>query len=177
VIFYLVLSFYIIQRSFELVLNARNEKILKKNYNAVEADSKDSIRMKLFHISWFIALIFESIHKNEILSLSYFALITFILIICQVVRFWTINKLKEFWTIKVYRMNYHEIVTTGLYRYFRHPNYMAVMVELCLVPMLFKAYLTSITFSLINIYILKMRINLEESILSLQSDYKNKFSI
>lgn len=172
--YFSIIGFYILQRIFELVLNSKNEKILIEKFHAVLANPVDSLRMKLLHVLWFIFLIFEGLYKHQLVHLKMMLPIITILIICQFIRFSTIHLLKEFWTINIFRMDKHLIVSSGIYQFIRHPNYLAVILELFLVPIIFKAYITAIIFSLLNLFILKKRIELEESILITQSDYQNK---
>lgn len=176
IIYFSLICFYIIQRLFELVLNKKNEKILKTKYHAIEANKSDSIRMKLLHVFWFISFILEAFCIHNIISDNLLILILIILFVCQLIRFHTINLLKEFWTIKIYKMDKQDISQNGLYKIIRHPNYLAVIIELFLIPLIFKAYITAFVFSIINFFVLKKRILLEESVLISQSDYLLKFN-
>jgi methyltransferase len=173
---YIIFFIYGVQRIYELILGHKNEIFLKKEYNATEANPIDSIRMKIFHLSWFLCWFWEAVNKNQTQSLTFFWIFIAILFLCQWVRFKTMKLLKHFWTIKIFRMNHHPIVFSGLYNYVRHPNYLAVIIELFLVPVLFKAYWTAIVFSILNILVLKWRIELEESVLMSQSDYEKNLS-
>jgi methyltransferase len=173
---YIIFSIYGVQRIFELILSSKNEIFLKKAYNAIEASSIDSIRMKIFHLSWFLCWFWEAYNSKLKQTSIIFWIFILILILCQWIRFKTMKLLKQFWTIKIFRMNQHPIVFSGLYNYIRHPNYLAVIVELFLVPVLFKAYWTASIFSFLNIFVLKMRIDLEENVLKTQSDYEKNLS-
>lgn len=166
---------YVIQRLFELNLSAKNSKILGLRFNAKIADPIDSMRMKIVHILWFIAWGFEALTTKERVRPAFLIPILLILCVCQWVRFRTMRTLGEFWTIHVFKMDSHFVVKRGLYQWLRHPNYLAVIFEIFLVPILFKAYVTAIVFSFANAYVLGKRIRLEESCLSLQSDYSDQF--
>lgn len=171
-----IIFFYIVQRLSEVFMSKENEKWLKENCSAKEADPSESLRMKIFHSLWFVALILEVNIKKELYSNTVSLVIYMILGLCLGVRFYSMEKLKRFWTIKIFTMQKQKVVTDGLYKYLRHPNYLVVVLEFLLLPLLFKAYFTMIIFSVANVFILSKRIKLEESVLMSQSDYREKFS-
>ncbi len=172
---FIVITFYIIQRLSELWLNKSNENFLKENFNAVEVNPIDSLRMKLFHSIWFFSLIAEVIIHGKFQPVEVTALIFFVLGLCLIIRYHTINTLKEFWTIKVYKLDQQPIIKNGLYQYVRHPNYLAVIIELIAIPLLLNAYYTMIIFGLANLIILKYRIELEESNLSQAKEFNREY--
>lgn len=167
---------YIIQRIGELMLSKNNEEWLRHYHHAVETNPIESFRMRIFHISWFFTLIIESNYRHSFQTPLISLLVYMILGLCMLIRLHTIGQLKKFWSIKVFSMDRPAIATNGLYRFIRHPNYLVVIFELLLIPFLFKAYITMILFSLINLYILSERIKAEESSLMFHPDYKKHFS-
>ena len=171
-----IIFFYIIQRLSEVAMSRENEKWLKEHCSAKEVDPLESLRMKIFHSLWFVALILETNIRQEVHSNITSLVIYIILGSCLGVRFYSMEKLKRFWTIKIFTMQNQKIVTDGLYKYLRHPNYLVVILEFIFIPLLFKAYFTLVIFSLANLFILTKRIKLEESVLMSQSDYRQKFS-
>lgn len=171
-----IILFYIIQRVSEMVISRNNEEILQKNFQAQEVDKKESLRMRIFHTLWFVSLIIEANIKHSLQSDEVSAIIYTILAACLAVRFHTMEKLKHFWTIKVLSLNYQKIITSGLYQYVRHPNYLVVVLEFIFIPLLFKAYFTLFIFSFLNIFILKKRIALEEEALMSHQGYKFFFA-
>lgn len=170
-----IIVFYILQRISEMVISNENEKWLIKHCQAVEVNPKESLRMKLFHVMWFIALIIESNFKREFQPAGISLIIYSLLALGMGVRLHTMEKLRQFWTLKVMSMKNQIISTDGLYKYMRHPNYLVVMLEFVCLPLLFKAYFTMVIFSILNIFILSRRITLEERTLMKQSNYRELF--
>lgn len=170
-----IIFFYIIQRIAELIISNENEKWLVRENEAQEVDPLETKRMRIFHSLWFISLIVESNLKKEFQTPAISLGLYLILILGMLIRFHTMEKLKKFWTVKVLAMKNHIIANTGLYQYYRHPNYAVVVIELICLPLLFKAYVTMILFSIINLYILSKRIELEENTLMKQSNYRDLF--
>ena len=171
-----LILFYVLQRLSEMVISKSNEAWLKQFHAAQEVDEKETMRMKLFHTSWFIALIAEANIRHSFQSPALSLIIYFILAACLAVRLHSMNKLKHFWTIKVLSLKSPIIAKDGLYQYVRHPNYFIVIIELLLIPLLFKAYWTMILFSLANLFVLSKRVQAEESAMMYHTDYQTHFS-
>jgi methyltransferase len=59
-----------------------------------------------------------------------------------------------------------ELVSGGPYRLLRHPNYLAVVLEIAAIPMLHFAWVTAVVFSIANLALLRVRIGVEEDALA-----------
>lgn len=173
---YLILLFYIIQRLSEIWINSRNEIQLKLKYRAVVVDPNEVKIMKLFHVLWFFSLLTESVYHGRIAPNYLEIPIVILLLLAQAIRFHTIKTLGEFWTVQIYRIENLPLVTNrGLYRFIRHPNYLAVLIEFFFLPLLLGCHFTMVAGFLLNLFILKRRIELEEATLSSTSSYQNAF--
>ena len=64
---------------------------------------------------------------------------------------------------------------SGLYRYFRHPNYLGVVLEIAFFPLLHSAIWTAIFFSIANAILLAHRIRCEEKALTDYCAYQQVF--
>ena len=170
-----IIFFYVLQRISEMLISKKNEVWLKENCGAIEVNPSESLRMKVFHVLWFGSLILEANIKRDLFPGLGAIIIYSLLGTCLAVRFYSMEKLKSFWTIKIFSLKKQVLITDGLYRYVRHPNYLIVILEFILLPLLFKAYYTLLIFSFLNIFILKKRIELEENTLMAQSNYRNQF--
>lgn len=82
------------------------------------------------------------------------------------------------WNTRIFIIPNSKPVTSGPYRYFKHPNYLIVSTEIAMLPLSFGAYYTAIIFSVLNFFILKRRIKLEEEglkqIEAFREHFKNK---
>ena len=65
-------------------------------------------------------------------------------------------------------------VVGGPYRYVRHPNYLAVVVEVAALPLVHTAWWTAVFFSVANAFVLRQRIRAEEAALDEASDYRER---
>jgi len=83
----------------------------------------------------------------------------------QLLRYSAIRALGEFWNVRVLVVPGAPLVRTGPYRFLRHPNYVAVVMELVAAPMIFGAWRTAVAVSLLNAIALLVRIRCEEKAL------------
>jgi methyltransferase len=65
------------------------------------------------------------------------------------------------------------IVTGGPYRWIRHPNYVAVFVELAALPLIHGAWLTAAAGTALHVLVLRRRLALEEAVLSADPAYRD----
>lgn len=155
--------FLIIQRVLELLWARRNERIVKAK-GAVEFDRNGYKNVVFLHVLFFISLLFEKIFfHRELNQLWYIFLIIFIL--AQLLRYWAIYSLGFYWNTKVLVIPGAKIVNRGPYKFVNHPNYLAVIIEIAVIPVIFSCYYTSLFFTILNILILKRRIKIEETAL------------
>ncbi len=88
-----------------------------------------------------------------------------VLIAALILRWWSLRALGDRWTTRVVVVPGEQLVTSGPYRWFRHPNYVAVVIEIAAIPMLHCAWITAVTFTLANLALLKVRVGAEEGAL------------
>ena len=81
-----------------------------------------------------------------------------------------IQTLGDFWSIHIKIFNNQPIIKSGPYRFFRHPYYAAVMLELIGVSLFFNASGALLIVFLIHFPLLVVRILLEERILTAALD-------
>jgi methyltransferase len=81
----------------------------------------------------------------------------------QGLRWWCIATLGRRWSTRVVVVPGASLVATGPYRWLRHPNYLAVVVEVAALPLVHTAWLTATAFSVANaVLLLRWRIPVEE---------------
>jgi methyltransferase len=83
----------------------------------------------------------------------------------QGLRYWSILSLGTHWNVRVIVVPNDPVVTKGPYRWLRHPNYLAVVVEGIALPLIHGAWWTALAFTVANALLLAMRIRVEEDAL------------
>ena len=84
----------------------------------------------------------------------------------QVLRWWCIRTLGHQWNTRVVVVPGLPLVSGGPYRLFRHPNYVAVVVEGFALPRVHSAWITALTFTVLNAALLTVRIRTENRALA-----------
>jgi methyltransferase len=76
-------------------------------------------------------------------------------------RWWCIRTLGGRWSARVIVLPGVPLVDSGPYRWFAHPNYVAVVVEGAALPLVGSAWITAICFTAANAALLTVRIRCE----------------
>jgi methyltransferase len=84
----------------------------------------------------------------------------------QGLRWWCITTLGRRWSTRVVVVPGMPLVTGGPYRWMRHPNYVAVVVEGFALPLVHPAWLTALVFTVLNAVLLTVRIRTEDAALA-----------
>lgn len=78
-----------------------------------------------------------------------------IAVLCQAARYWIISSLGSQWNTRVIVVpGAARVVARGPYRWFTHPNYVVVAVEGIALPLVHTAWITAITFTVLNAVLL-----------------------
>ncbi len=128
----------------------------------MEVARRQYVVMTAFHLLFLVACVAEPLllERPFIPALAIACLIP--LVCAQALRWWAIVTLGPRWNTRVIVIPDAEPVTGGPYRWLRHPNYVAVIVEMLALPLLSGAWLTAIFASLGNAMLLRARIGAEE---------------
>jgi methyltransferase len=132
--------------------------------------------MVALHTVWLIACVAEVwlLDRPFIPWLGFTALALFLAAFA--LRYWVISTLGERWTTRIVCLPGVAPITGGPYRWLRHPNYLAVILEIVSLPLVHTAWLTALAFSLLNALLLSVRIRAEEEGLSRLSGYDEVFA-
>ena len=149
-----VLAFVTLQRLAELWLSQRNtQRLLARG--AHEAAPGHYPFIVLLHASWLAVLwVFGPGPPIEMIPLVIYALL-------QIGRIWVIATLGERWTTRIIILPGAPLVKTGPYRWLDHPNYLIVIGEIAVLPLVFGLPMVSILFSVLNGLLLWVRITCE----------------
>jgi methyltransferase len=149
-----LLAFVTLQRLVELpIAQANTKRLIAQGGYEVGAS----------HYPWIVAL-----HTAWLLTLWWlapgrpvqfpFLLLFFVIEACRV---WVLRTLRSRWTTRIIVVPGEQLVANGPYRFVRHPNYLVVVGEIAVLPLVFSLWDVAIIFSLLNAVILTVRIRTE----------------
>jgi methyltransferase len=163
------------ERLCELRIASRNRQRLLSQ-GAVEVGAGHYPWMVLLHTAWLVACPLEVwlLGRPFLPVLAAVALAGFLG--SMALRYWVIATLGGRWTTRILVLPGSAPVAAGPYRFTRHPNYLAVIVEIAALPLVHSAWCTAVAFSLANALLLRVRIRTEERALTELSTYGAVFS-
>lgn len=154
----LFLGFIIIQRLGELVIANRNTaRLLTKG--AYEVGASHYPVMVCMHSAWIVCLI--TIGFGESVAFGWLVLF----FVLQIFRLWILASLGIRWTTRIIILE-EPLVAHGPFKYFSHPNYMLVVAEIFITPMVLGLIWTAVVFSVLNAVMLWVRIGVEHKALA-----------
>jgi methyltransferase len=89
-----------------------------------------------------------------------------LVVAAQALRWWCITALGWRWNTRVVVVPGWPLVRRGPYRWFAHPNYVAVVVEGAALPLVHTAAYTAVTFTVLNAWLLHTRVRVENAALA-----------
>jgi methyltransferase len=121
--------------------------------------------MAIMHVAFFGACAAEVLVLERPFPgwLGYVALA--LVVLAQTLRYSAVRALGKRWNVRIVVWPGAKPVTSGPYRFVRHPNYVAVAVEIACIPLVHGAWLTASVFSMLDAAILAVRIREEEQAL------------
>jgi methyltransferase len=148
-----------VQRLLELSCSRRNE-IRLRDRGAVERGRGHYPVIVAIHTLWLVSTLVEGLLRGPEPPVWWpVPLAAFLLV--QPLRYWAIFSLGVNWNVRILVVPGSKLVRSGPYRYFPHPNYVVVVVEVLTFPLIFGAWITAIAFSLLNAALLYVRIQTE----------------
>ena len=151
-----------IQRLAELRLSRRHMAALLAR-GGVEVAPGHYPAMVLLHTTFLLACPLEVWFLHRPFRPGLAAAMALVLAAAQGLRYWAIHTLGERWTTRIVCLPGSPRIAAGPYRFLRHPNYVAVGLELAALPLLHGAWLTAVVYSAANLLLLAVRIRAEEA--------------
>lgn len=158
------------ERMLELRLSARNA-AWSFERGGIEVGQGHFPWMRLLHIAFLLACVGEVVGLHRAYDARLAGAMLTLVLMAQGLRYWAIGTLGPRWNVRVIVVPGLAAVNRGPYRYLRHPNYVAVMVEGFALPLMHGAWITALVFSALNLLLLRTRVRYEEQALRTHCAY------
>jgi methyltransferase len=159
-------------RLVELRISRRNQRRLEKQ--GVRKIVEPHFRWMVFtHVGVLAGAAAEVLLLHRPLIPSLAIVMIALLVFANALRWWVIRTLAEHWNVEVMASSRVGVVAAGPYRWVRHPNYVAVVIELFALPMIHTAWITALAGTLANLEILRRRLRVEEGVLMADPAYRS----
>lgn len=162
-----------IEMIWESRISARNSAALAAR-GAKEIAPRILAIMIFLYILMYVGSFLEYTLMNRQIPGWWFGLFLFLFAAAKLLKSWAVRSLGVFWTMKVLVVPGAAAVQTGPYRFIRHPNYIAVLLEIAATTLLGKAFLTAAVVLALFSAVLYFRIRSEEAALAQYTDYAGK---
>ena len=174
-LYLVVIGFVVLERLFEMGLSARNAARVRSR-GGLEIGQRHYVVMVALHTAFLISCVAEVLVLDRASHSTWGWLALVAIVLSMVLRYWAISTLGDRWNTRVLVEPGRAAVHAGPYRFFKHPNYAAVVVEILALPLIHGAWLTSLVFSVANLLLLCVRIGVEEGALREHCQYDSVFS-
>lgn len=153
-----------LERLAELVVSARNIGATKAA-GAVERGFGHYPVMVALHLGLLVGALVEVLVADRPFQHWFGWPMLALVAAAQALRWWCITTLGPQWNTRVVVLPGAGLVRTGPYRWVRHPNYLAVVVEGVALPLVHGAWVTAVVFTVANAAVLRTRIRCEDKAL------------
>ncbi|MEO9498043.1 MAG: isoprenylcysteine carboxylmethyltransferase family protein [Parasphingorhabdus sp.] len=157
-----ILIYIVAQRLGELVYANRNTRRLLSEGG--EEFGADHYQYFIFLHSAWLAVIFLMVDPLHVLNPFLLSLF----VGTQILRVWTLASIGRWWTTRIISAPHFDLAKRGPYRFLNHPNYLIVVLEIAIVPLLMGLPWVALLFSILNAILLRHRIGVENKVLALR---------
>lgn len=163
-------------RLWELGFSARHLARDRRAQRAALIREPGFVGMVAVHGGWYAGMVAEVLWRDFPFPSRVMLPALVVWCLALALRAWVLLSLGEVWHVRLVARRDQPVITAGPYRYLRHPNYTAVILELAAVPLLVGAPLTALLGSLANGVVLYFRIRREEAYLFSVPGYERAFA-
>ena len=159
----LLIAAVAVERIAELVVSQRNLSWSRAR-GGVEFGARHYPAMVTLHTCLLVGCLVEAMYRPFLPALGWPMLA--VVLAAQGLRWWCITTLGHQWNTRVVVIPDAPRVTGGPYRFFSHPNYVAVVIEGIALPLVHTAWITAVVFTALNALVLRTRVGVENTALA-----------
>ncbi len=154
-----------VERIAELVVSTRNA-AWSRERGGIETGQGHYPFMVVLHTGLLAGALLEAwVRRPDVPSLLAWSMLALV-VASQALRWWCISTLGSRWNTRVIVVPGLPAVGGGPYALFKHPNYVAVVVEGFALPLVHAGWITALVFTVLNAGLLAVRILAEDAALA-----------
>jgi methyltransferase len=153
---FILLTLVGLERLAELAISNRNTRRLMAE-GATEAGAGHYPLIVGVHTFWLVSLFFWVGFNHSAINLGWLV----VYLALQVLRVWVMTTLGRYWTTRIIVPREAPLIRSGPYRFVRHPNYVVVVLEIAVLPLVVDAWPVAVIFTVLNGVALWVRIRAE----------------
>jgi methyltransferase len=165
VAFTILIVLVAVERVVELLVSKRNLR-WSRAHGGVEYGHSHYPYMVALHVFLLLGALIEVWVWQRPLIPALSIVMLVLVLASQGLRWWCIATLGRQWNTLVVVIPGMPRVTRGPYRWLSHPNYVAVVIEGFALPMVGFAWVTAIVFTVLNAWLLTVRLRVENAALA-----------
>jgi methyltransferase len=171
IIFLALLALVGVTRLVELEVSRRHQHKLAQRGIAKHSDPQYRWMVAL-HAGVLIAAALEVVFLRRPFVPVLAAPAAAVFLLATALRWWAIRSLGAHWNVEVMDSASLGVVTSGPFRWVRHPNYLGVFLELVALPLMHTAWITALLAAVGNAWVLRHRLRIEEPVLDADPRYR-----
>ena len=156
----IIVALVAVERIAELVRARRNTRALLAR-GGIEVGAGHYPLLVLLHGAWLTSLLY-AVPTDTVPAWGWLG----VFVLLQALRLWVLASLGPYWTTRIITLPGAPLVRSGPYRFLRHPNYVVVVAEIAVLPLVFGAWRIALVFSALNLALLAWRIRVEQQALA-----------
>ena len=164
-----------ILRVFELRVSRRHQRQMVAR-GATKLDKPKFRWLVLVHTAVLLGAALEVVFLHRVFYPVLAVIMLAIFLASNAVRLWVVLTMGQHWNVQVVDSTRLGVVTSGPFRFVRHPNYAAVIAEMFSLPLIHTAWLTAILGCIGYSAAISQRIAVEESVLFADPNYRAAFA-
>ena len=173
VLFTVLLAVVGLERVAELVVSRRNA-AWSMSRGGVETGRRHYLAMVVLHTGLLAGALVEVWTRRPPLLPALAVGMLLLVLLSQGLRWWCISTLGPRWNTRVIVVPGQPLIGGGPYRWMRHPNYVAVVVEGLALPLVHSAWITATAFTVLNAALLAVRIRVEDAALTAATQHRDE---
>jgi methyltransferase len=163
--YFLFLALFAARKVADQVRSRRNARRLEREHALLPSRDRAMVWLRLTHVAFFVLTPLEVVllERPFLPALGVPMIVLFVL--ATLLRWWSTALLGAQWSSEVVVPGDMRPVTAGPYRLVRHPNYLAMSLELLAAGLIWTAYLSAAVVAVLNLVAVVKRIRAEEETL------------